>query len=446
MSRLTLLLDGERFGGWKTVNVTRSLERASASFELSVSSREPWPIYTGAACEVYVDDDLLVTGWVDAYRPGCSASEHRIEVTGRSKTCDFVDSSVTIDGGQLRGMTVRQVAEVLAEPFGLAIVAEHEGEVVPEVQVQQSETCFKLVERLARLQELLVTDDAEGRLVLTRAGDKRSQTALRFGVNVKDAQADLDDSERFSHYIVKAQRPGNRTNDDKIAEGKKPWKDAVGPSQRSTWNANDWRAAWRQRMRTLQSDARRRAQRVGKPFEPDDPDKDDDFGEWDGEKGSGTDRETDRGISAITQVVGSARDYGITRYRPKVVVAEAQADDDNAEKRADWELRRRIGRSVKASVTVNGWRQEDGALWTPNLLIYTFIPWLGLEREMLIGEVRYSYDEGGEIAQLALTHPDAFLPDLVRRPKGKRGAGGGRVGGKKGKTTQEHWKDAVEPP
>lgn len=431
MNLFTLMIDGERYHGWKSIRVTRSLERAAADFALSVSAVEPWPVYTGAECQVFIDDDLLVSGWVDAYRPGCTSSEHRIEITGRSKTCDFVDSSVTIDGGQLKGLTVREIAEVLAAPFKLKVVAEEEGEPVPEVQVQQSETCFALVEKLARLQELLVTDDAEGNLVLTRAGNKQADTALVFGENVKEAQADLDDSKRFSDYIVKAQRPGNRTKDDKWAQGKDPWA-GVDPGETS-YAADNWRAAWRQQMRLVQQNARRRALRLD--------DDDWDFSEdgEDGEFGDGSDTEMDRGANVINQIVGTARDPGITRYRPKVIVAEAQADDDNAEKRADWELRRRIGQSVKARITVNGWRQDGGALWTPNLMVYVNVPWLGLDRELIIGDVEFTIDNGGEIAHLGLTLPDAFLPEKMRQTKTKKAAAGGK--GKKGKG--DHWTSAV---
>ena len=235
----------------------------------------------------------------------------------------------------------------------------------------------------------------EGRIVLTRAGNKRSDTALIFGVNVKEAQADLDDSERFSHYIVKAQRPGNRTKDDKWAEGRDPWGD-VNPRVIGRPDADDWRAAWRRQMRLVQQNARRRA------LDLDEDDEDD--RDWDGQPGSGTDRAADRGAAAITQIVGNAVDPGITRYRPKVIIAEAQADDDNAAKRADWELRRRIGRSVKAQITLNGWRQDNDELWATNLMVYVQIPWLGLDREMLTGQVQFTFDENGEIA---VPRPDA---------------------------------------
>ncbi|MCL2429535.1 MAG: phage tail protein, partial [Alphaproteobacteria bacterium] len=91
MSVLSLLINDERFYGWTSIRVTRGLERAAADFALGVSHVEPWPIYPGAACKVFIDNDLVITGWVDTFRPSVSATEHRIECTGRSKTCDFVD-------------------------------------------------------------------------------------------------------------------------------------------------------------------------------------------------------------------------------------------------------------------------------------------------------------------------------------------------------------------
>jgi hypothetical protein len=59
----------------------------------------------------------------------------------------------------------------------------------------------------ARSQEVLVTDDAQGRLVLRRATDlKRAAGALVQGQNILAAEAALDVSERRSVIVVKAQR------------------------------------------------------------------------------------------------------------------------------------------------------------------------------------------------------------------------------------------------
>lgn len=434
MSNFTLLIDGQRYGGWETIRITRGLEHASADFALSVSSRDPWPIYTGKSCEVHIDNDLMLTGWVDAYRPGCSESDHTIEITGRSKTCDFVDSSVTMDGGQFTGQTLAAVAKTLAQPFNLEVVAEKEGDPVPEVQVQQGETCFQLIERLARLQELLVTDDPQGRIVLTRAGRDKADDKLIFGQNVMGASADMDDSQRFSDYIIKAQRPGNRTADDH-------WTDIKGIARIFNANTPDhWRAAWRQRMRLLREDAQRRADprrprlalRGDEPFDPDSEYDDD-------EPGGGSDTDSDKGASVITEIIGTAKDPGVTRYRPKVIVAEAQSDDAVADNRADWELRRRIANALKSTVTLAGWRQSSGKLWATNEMVYVKIPWLGLDRQMLIGEVEFSIAEQGEIATLNLVLPDAYLPEKFRKTKGKKkGTGTSKADSK--------WSDVVGLP
>jgi len=380
----SLLVGGEEYSGWKTLRVTRGLERCVSDFEVTVSERwgvdeEIWQILPGEALEIKFEDETVLTGYVDAYRPSYDAGSHDVRLSGRSKTCDFVDSSVLVDGGQFTGMTVGEIATELAKPFNLEVVVETDGPPEPEVQVQQGETCFALVERLSRLQELLVTDDAAGRLVLCRAGSGQA-TALRHGRNIKSASADLDNSQRFSEYIVKAQRPGNnkRAADDAVSGGDSiPWE----PTLQQLRNIPNICDRYRQRMALLR--------RSGGKTNP----------------------------KALTQIGAAVRDEGVTRYRPHLIVAEAQADDAHAQKRAEWEMRRRLARAIRATIQVNGWRQQDGRLWTTNEMVEVSAPWLALDHELIIAQVQYSFDDGGEMTGLELTLPDAFLPEPKRKGK-----------------------------
>jgi prophage tail gpP-like protein len=378
-----LWIDDEKYSGWQTLRITRGLERATADFEVTVSEKWPlldkaWQIMPGNKCEVWLQGELVLTGFVDAYRPTYSATSHDITCTGRSKTCDFVDSSITQTDGQFKNMTPGQMARMLAAPFGIEVVSAYDGEPVPDAQVQQGETCFALVERLSRLQEILITDDQFGRLVLARAGTGQCSTVLEQGNNILTAGAEHDDSERFSEYIVKAQRPANRTLDDwgHIDEGSgQPFAD-------------------------LSPGARFALQRAAstKKTSP----------------------------KTLTQITGTVYDRGITRYRPHVVIAESQADGASAQKRADWEMRRRLARSKSADVTINGWRQRDGRLWTQNESVYIDSPWLGLAEPLLISEVEYGYGPGGEVTALSLVLPDVFLPEPKRKTKDKgKGTGDG---------------------
>jgi prophage tail gpP-like protein len=388
----TLLVNGIEYAGWQSLRITRGLTRATSDFELSVSERwsllgEPWQIKPGDACVIMTGAETLLTGWIDSYKPSYDATQHGVHLAGRSKTCDLVDCSAQVDGGQFRGLTVGEIAKQLAQPFNVEVNVINDGQPEAEVQVQQGETIFALVERLCRLQALLVTDDANGRLVITRAGSGRATTTLRHGSNILSASAELDQSKRYSECLVKAQRPGNsnKSNDDAIWSGvpQQPGQLAAAIRRFAEIDkiANPAERHWARRMAARDTGTRR-----GDP-------------------------------ASLTQINGSIKDPEITRYRPLVIVAEAQADDGLAEKRAEWEMRRRKGEGTKANIIVNGFHQQDGSLWDVNLMVGVEAPWLALNRDLIIGDVTYTYDDNGERATLGLTLADAFLPEPARKAK-----------------------------
>lgn len=410
-----LLVDGTEYAGWQSLRITRGLLRATSDFDLAVSERwavssGAWQIQPGAACEIRYGGETLLTGWVDAYRPSYDANQHTVRLAGRSKTCDFVDCSVLVDGGQFLGLTVGEITRQLAKPYGIEVNVIDDGKPEAEVQVQQGETNFALVERLSRLQALLVTDDAAGRLVLTRAGSGRASTQLRHGDNILAATSELDNSKRFSECLVKAQRPGNDNKSQDDAPTSDPW---------AGWNPSAIAAARAAASRIAaiadpgaRHQARRAAVRDGTTPKRGNP-------------------------TTLTQINGSAKDPEITRYRPLVLVAEAQSDNAMAETRADWEVRRRKGEGTKATVTVNGFHQKDGTLWAPNMMAQVEAPWLALNRELIISEVTYSYDASGEKTTLTLTLPDAFLPD----PKARKGKTAAAAASGPAAPTDDPWKD-----
>lgn len=426
----TLEVDGQEYSGWQEIRVTRALDKASASFELQVSERwpiqdkspEPWKITPGKPCSIRFGDTVVLTGFVDSYVPSFASDNHEVRVTGRSKTLDFVDASVMEDGGQFKNMTLEAIVRRLVEPFQLEVVVDESfkgGAKIPEVQVQQGETCFELAEKLCRLQECLITDDPDGRIVLARAGAGKCSSTLKQGGNILLASSTNDHSQRFSEYVVKAQRPGGRTLDGTAEEGSDgpdkedgdygeggDGEDGETPEERLRPVGYESPALvrWRLRMRELAD----RPRAVLRDFV---------------EARAGSKK---KGKNVLTQVGGAVKDPDITRYRPKVIVAESQADAADAAKRADWECRRRIGKALKAQISVVGWRQQDGRLWLTNEMCKCEAPWLSLDRELVISQVEYTFGADGQVCNLELTLPDAFLPEKVREPKKPGGAGKGK--------------------
>ena len=67
-----LVVNGEEFGGWKSVRITPGIERQARDFDLSVTdvwpgrSEVPRRIRPFDACQVFIGSDLVLTGYVDA--------------------------------------------------------------------------------------------------------------------------------------------------------------------------------------------------------------------------------------------------------------------------------------------------------------------------------------------------------------------------------------------
>lgn len=117
-----------------------------------------------------------------------------------------------------------------------------------------------------------------------------------------------------------------------------------------------------------------------------------------------------------------ARDEDILRYRPKVILAEAQGEGVTFQDRATHEVRVAAGKSRRVRYTVPGWRGSSGALWRPNTKVWVEDAFLELERELLISNVTFSLTDQGTVTELQVAPVDAYalLPE-----KGKGGGQGG---------------------
>lgn len=216
-NEVTLLVNGVEYRGWKSVSISAGIERQARDFDLDVTDR--WPgatdiprrISPGDVCEVYIGDDKLLTGYVDATPIRYDGKTVSVGVKGRSKTADLVDCAAIHKGGQWSNAKIERIAADLAKPYGIEVVAEAStGALVKKHNINPGETAFECLDRLLTLHQLLCTDDAEGRAVFVKAGSGgRCGTALKYGENILEADAPLDGKARFSLYTVKGQRAGS---------------------------------------------------------------------------------------------------------------------------------------------------------------------------------------------------------------------------------------------
>ncbi len=120
------------------------------------------------------------------------------------------------------------------------------------------------------------------------------------------------------------------------------------------------------------------------------------------------------GTDSVSGNVAYSYDTAISRHRPLIVIADGPATIKNCQQRADWENSTRRGKSKRYTVTVAGWRQTTtGKLWALNQTVTLKSPLVGVYDNLLIAQVNFKLDEGGEITVLQLTSPDSYLTFAV---------------------------------
>ncbi len=117
-----------------------------------------------------------------------------------------------------------------------------------------------------------------------------------------------------------------------------------------------------------------------------------------------------KGSGAEAQRLESvSRDATVERHRPLLILAEGDMTQDLIKERADWQVRRSAGWAVQATIEVAGWRDENGALWDPEKLVYVESKKLKLSQLMAIRHVRFLQNsDQGTMATLALVDPQAL--------------------------------------
>jgi len=216
MHDLKLTVGGRDFGGWKSARVSRSIETIAGSFELSVS--EIWPgqdpardlvkIKAGDTCALKVDGETVITGFVDELQLSHDAKSHQVTLAGRDATGDLVDCSAIHKTGRWENFTMQGIASDLCKPFGIEVRVDTDtGKRLPHWSINEGETVFACLERLARDRGVLLVSDGGGGLVITRAGSDRAMP-LSLGKNILSAEAALSFRDRYSLYIAMAQGTG----------------------------------------------------------------------------------------------------------------------------------------------------------------------------------------------------------------------------------------------
>lgn len=347
MSEVLVKVRGATFLGWKDVLITRSLESLCASFSLSYidawqfadgqGGYSKWYLKPGDPCEIFIDNDLLITGYIDEVNSSYDGDSRTFSVAGRDKTCDLVDCAASVERDRTyQNLTVAQCARLLLSPFGITLIEQaSSGKPLAQISVDNGQTVFDVLENASKQRALLLTTNEKGEFLVTSPGFKKASVAIIEGeTNILSAAMSLDHKKRFSKVVVMGQ-------------------------------ANSGEAL---------------------------------------------------SAELSFQTKASATDPTVDRYRPRVITAERTLTQNEANLRAQWESKYNAAKSVTIQMSLNGWRQgtdKNAPLWDTNMTVEVDAPELSTRGVMLIETVRYRLNEQGEIVELTLSRPDAWVPNPI---------------------------------
>jgi prophage tail gpP-like protein len=225
---LAIRLNGNDYSGFTDAQVVRDMEKAASTFSFNATvgisnfRTNFIPIRAGDFVEIIADGTFLImSGYVDEEGESYDDKSHEVNIKGRSKTQDFIDSTVGAIK-EFETISLFDLTKLVASDFGVSVVNQTSGlKALDDISsAETGQTGFEFIEAYARKRQVLLTDNGKGELVLTRASNKLSQNSLANIVggkqnNIKRGNRTLNIANLFYEYIAQSQmNPINATEFD----------------------------------------------------------------------------------------------------------------------------------------------------------------------------------------------------------------------------------------
>ena len=189
--------------------------------------------------------EVLITGTITKIKFREAANEQLAVISGYSKSAVLGDCQIpkTKYPLEYNGLTLLQIAQQLAEPFGVTVVANNdEGEasvVIDEISASPSDTVVGFLANIATQRGLILTGNNLGQLEITKANTQQSPIAtLGETLPVIKIEADYNGQGLHDSIVVMSQA-GIETDNAAESEVKNTLVGAFRPSIRMQNTGND---------------------------------------------------------------------------------------------------------------------------------------------------------------------------------------------------------------
>lgn len=205
---------------WESATFNRSLDNNCGQFSLTSSNpfNQSYPLRIGDRVQFIVNGISVINGFIDKITASGDMEGHRLNIAGRDKVSDLIDSSVPDSTKSMKGpISLKSMAEKIIAALGAGIkVIDSTGGIdnfgADELQAAESgQKCMEFLVSFARKRQAYLITNGNGDLVIFKPQGQKVGTQLLHlhdgaANNVKTAELDLDISARFNKYVVRSQK------------------------------------------------------------------------------------------------------------------------------------------------------------------------------------------------------------------------------------------------
>lgn len=223
-NQITIEIDGYNYTNFISGNVSRRFDEfcGTFNFKCTKSDADDFNIDAQSECVIYVNGKKAITGVIDKVSPSEDASSSDVDISGRDRTCDIVDSSIPSSISLSGDFNLVTVIEKVLKSLGLEDI-----KVINEIEDLRSFTsadivssevdknAFEFINDYAQKVSAILITDEDGNIVITRAGKNRVPDKILNIVsdnpeetkynNLLSSSAGYDFSQRYYKYIVVSQ-------------------------------------------------------------------------------------------------------------------------------------------------------------------------------------------------------------------------------------------------
>jgi len=214
-------INGRPFTLWESATVERSIDSNCGVFRFSNSSTVPvseYPVKTGDFVEILISGVRKIAGFIDHISASQDDGLHTIEISGRDKIQDLIDSSVPDSAKVTEGpVTLKRLCENVISALNADIkvieqVPDIAGFSSDDLQVAGSgDTCMAYLVSFARKRQVYLVPDGSSNLIIFRPDrlNKSTSPLLHRAAgrtnNILSYSVKWEQQNRFNGYLCRSQ-------------------------------------------------------------------------------------------------------------------------------------------------------------------------------------------------------------------------------------------------